>query len=156
MKGTASLSSTLLARKGTATPVGHAATYQITDLVSRPRPPAAAAKPAAAKPAANGPSATGPVAQTNVSHPHFSCVHASLGEGTALSDEDRKKLVKVSLRLDPARHLRLRLSAAHMRQSAQQLLLSALDHYLDQVIRPEGNGGCAFLRAQAEKPAAAD
>ena len=151
MKGTASLSSTLLARKGTATPVGHAATYQVTDLVPRSRPPAATAKPAAAKPVA-----AGPVAQTGVTRPPFSCVHASLGEGTPISAEDRKKLVKVSLRLDPARHLRLRLSAAHMRQSAQQLLLSALDHYLDQIIRPEGNGGCAFLRAQTEKPASAD
>lgn len=39
---------------------------------------------------------------------------------------------RISLRLDPARHLRLKLVAAHLRQSAQEILTAALDDYLDK------------------------
>lgn len=52
--------------------------------------------------------------------------------------------VKLSLRLDAKRHLRLRLTAEHMEASLQEVLTRALDSYLDQlgaeVIRASGPG----------------
>lgn len=147
MKGTASLSSALLARKGTAAPVGHAATYQVTDATPRPR---------AATRANDDAVAPAPAERPDVARPSVSCVQATPCAEPAAAAQDRKKLVKVSLRLDPARHLRLRLSAAHLRQSAQQLLLAALDSYLDEAIRPTGSSGCACLQAQVEKPTPAE
>lgn len=44
-----------------------------------------------------------------------------------------EKHVKLSLRLDAERHHRLRLTAEHMGMSLQEVLVRALDSYLDQV-----------------------
>lgn len=60
---------------------------------------------------------------------------------------------RVSLRLDDRRHRRLRLAAAHLRQSAQAVLLAALDHYLDHVVPAAIEGGCRCLEAGAAPPA---
>ena len=43
-------------------------------------------------------------------------------------------LLRVPVRLDQARHRRLRLAAAHFHKSAQAVMLSALDHYLDRIV----------------------
>lgn len=40
---------------------------------------------------------------------------------------------KLSVRLDPDRHLRLKLAAAHLRRSSQAIMLDALDAYLSTV-----------------------
>src|SRR5258707_1034551 len=50
-----------------------------------------------------------------------------------------------SLPLDPARHRRLRLAAAHLDQTEEALMLAALDHYLDRVVSPLLDGRCACL-----------
>ena len=44
-----------------------------------------------------------------------------------------KGRVKLSVRLDPDRHLRLKLAAAHLRRSGQVIMLDALDAYLASV-----------------------
>lgn len=46
---------------------------------------------------------------------------------------DPRSRARVSLRLDDARHRRLRLAAIHLDASLQQVLTAALDHYLAQV-----------------------
>lgn len=56
------------------------------------------------------------------------------------------KLAKVSLRLDPARHLKLRLAAAHQRRSGQQILLAALDAYVEAIVPAVMDGDCACLK----------
>ena len=53
---------------------------------------------------------------------------------------------KVSLRLDPDRHQRLRIAALHQRRSGQQLLLAALDAYLERSALTVLDGGCACLQ----------
>jgi hypothetical protein len=59
--------------------------------------------------------------------------------------------LRVPLRLDEARHRKLRIAAAHFRKSAQAVMMAALDHYLDRIVpsvldeRCEclcGHGGC--------------
>jgi hypothetical protein len=59
------------------------------------------------------------------------------------------KLAKVSLRLDTDRHLKLRLAAAHQGRSGQQLLLSALDAYLDGVSSAAMNCNCTCLKRKS-------
>src|SRR5216683_5635340 len=54
-------------------------------------------------------------------------------------------LRQFSLPLDPARHRRLRLAAAHLDQTEEALMLAALDHYLDRVVSPLLDGRCACL-----------
>ena len=56
------------------------------------------------------------------------------------------KTVKVSLRLDPERHLRLRLASAHLRRSAQKILMSALESYLDTTVGTPANATCACFK----------
>jgi hypothetical protein len=53
--------------------------------------------------------------------------------------------VRVALRLDEPRHHRLRLAAAHMRKSAQAVLLTALDHYLERIVPNALDEPCACL-----------
>lgn len=55
---------------------------------------------------------------------------------------------KVSLRLDPERHQRLRIAALHQRLSGQQLLLAALDAYLADCAASVNDGNCVCLRRQ--------
>ena len=52
---------------------------------------------------------------------------------------------RVSLRLDDERHLRLRLSAAHMETTLQNVLVQALDHYLDQISPEVIRANCLCL-----------
>lgn len=51
---------------------------------------------------------------------------------------------KLSLRLDPERHLKLKLAAAHQRRSSQAILLDALDAYL-ATVAPELDVNCPCL-----------
>jgi hypothetical protein len=55
---------------------------------------------------------------------------------------DKFGRVRISLRLDPQRHLRLRLLAAHSEMSLQEALIAALDAYLGEEAQ---NLPCACL-----------
>jgi len=51
----------------------------------------------------------------------------------------------ISLRLDDERHLKLKLTSAHLHRSLQEIMIAALDGYLDQVGPAVMNGHCACL-----------
>ena len=53
---------------------------------------------------------------------------------------------KLSLRLDGDRHRRLRLAALHLGRSGQQILVEALDAYLERSSEAILGGQCACLR----------
>ena len=57
----------------------------------------------------------------------------------------RDDRVHVSLRLEPRRHVQLRLAAAHMRKSAQQILSEALARDLEETVPQLSDGTCACL-----------
>ncbi len=59
---------------------------------------------------------------------------------------------RVSLRINTPRRLRLKLAAAHLGRSSQALMLSAIDHYLDDVLPLLLAGRCACLE-QGRVPA---
>ncbi|HEX9488714.1 MAG TPA: hypothetical protein VF930_00430 [Stellaceae bacterium] len=65
--------------------------------------------------------------------------------GPAAAAEGGDALRQFSLPLDPARHRRLRLAAAHLDQTEEALMLAALDHYLDSVVSALLDGRCACL-----------
>ncbi len=54
-------------------------------------------------------------------------------------------MIRVTLRLPTARHLRLRLAAAHLGRNNQALMLAAIDHYIDNVLPLLIAGRCACL-----------
>lgn len=58
---------------------------------------------------------------------------------------DRFGRVRVSLRLDPHRHLRLKLLAAHSRTSMQETLIAALDAFLEGEGIGVKDGSCSCL-----------
>jgi len=63
------------------------------------------------------------------------------------------KRVAMTLRLDPARHLRLRVLSAHVNRSSQDILTEALDSFLDKFAHMPEMRQCDCLRAEAEKQA---
>ena len=70
------------------------------------------------------------------------------GQGTAAAvaaAEGGDSLRQLFLPLDPARHRRLRLAAAHLDQTEEVLMLAALDHYLDSMVSALLDGRCACL-----------
>jgi hypothetical protein len=56
----------------------------------------------------------------------------------------QRQRARLSVRLDQARLLRLKLAAAHLQRSSQTIMLEALDAYLTQVT-PSICGDCACL-----------
>jgi hypothetical protein len=52
---------------------------------------------------------------------------------------------RLTLRLDPDRHLKIRLAAAHMDLSLQDIITDALDRYLAEIKPPNLNGACNCL-----------
>ena len=54
-------------------------------------------------------------------------------------------LTRVSLRVNSARHLRLRVAAAHLGLTANGLMVAAIDHYLDKVLPEQMESHCACL-----------
>ena len=122
----ASLSSTLLARKGNAAPAGGFAMPPLpapATVEPAPRPVRAVAS---ALPVETAPS---PLVPANKA----------------------EKIAKLTLRLDAERHLRLKLVAAHGRASIQELMVRALDAYLNELGPNAARGGCACL-AKVEIP----
>ena len=108
----ATLTSSLLARKGTAVPSAFAPTAMPpvppAPTPSAPTPPAAAAR--------KTPRA------------------ANIGGAVARPKRDGTGRIKMSLRLKPDLHLKLKLVAAFRRESAQKLLVAAIERYLDQIV----------------------
>ena len=125
----ARLKGDLLMRKGTAAPVPGVETAHRTP-VSRPQ--LAAIEPASAKRKTGG-------AKTRP-------------RGRADADLKRDKFgrVRVSLRLDPHRHLRLKLLSAHNRMSLQDTLIAAVDAYLGDEARSANDGNCDCLHEPDE------
>jgi hypothetical protein len=54
----------------------------------------------------------------------------------------------LSLRLEPNQLRRLRLAAAHLDQSEQAFLITALEHYIDHVVSPLLDGQCGCLETE--------
>jgi hypothetical protein len=52
---------------------------------------------------------------------------------------------RISLRLDDERHLKLKLTAAHLHKKLQDIVIAALDGYLDQVGPAVMSGNCVCL-----------
>ena len=72
------------------------------------------------------------------------------GPGGAELKRDKFERVRVSLRLDPHRHLRLRLLSAHNGTSLQETLIAALDAYLGDEARSANGGNCECLQEPAD------
>jgi len=114
----ASLTSALLVRKGAAVPAGYATLVSTVRGLRAPEPSVERELPA---------------------------------EGTTVTvRRARRKSVpdprtRISLRLDDDRHLKLKLTSAHLHRSLQDILIAALDGYLDQVGPAVMNGNCACL-----------
>jgi hypothetical protein len=117
--GPASLTSALLVRKGTAVPAAYAA------LGSAAR---------AARPLFDLAPAEPPAADAGAAVPRPRRRHAALDPRA-----------RISLRLDSERYLRLKLSAAHLRVSLQELIVKALDGHLEQIGPAVMNGKCVCL-----------
>jgi hypothetical protein len=68
-------------------------------------------------------------------------------------------VIRVSLRMNTARHMRLKLAAAQLGSSNHALLLQAIDHYLDNVlpmVMLDPNPAIAQARAPGETCAVLD
>lgn len=154
MKAAASLTGSLLARKGAAypasysapnaspqTPAGAEGSHNSADVVRSGMPLAphtsdqgpqmqdgrfveemkdakAAPAPMAAAPVAAAP-APGSAASPDVEEPGLPQVMDKMGR------------VRLSVRLDPDRYLRVKMASARTRWSAQDIVIAALDRYLD-------------------------
>jgi hypothetical protein len=85
---------------------------------------------------------------------------ASRGQGAARPVRDRDAplvrdhfgRVRLSLRLDPHRHLRLKLLAAHSHRSIQETLIDALDTYLVDQSQSIRDGNCTCLTETDQAP----
>ena len=123
----ASLSSSLLVRKGSAAPA---------DLSLIPASRRHTVKVQAKAPAPS------------------TCVHkaeiATAKEAGQDGQGNGAYTAKFTLRLDRERHLRLKLLAAHLHLSAQEMLIEALDAYLDQAVPQAIRNNCSCL-AQLEE-----
>lgn len=122
----AKLTADLLARKGTAAPAG----FSAVAIAGRPpMPRATTLLRRAGLDAASGP------------------VPAGGGPDDTGSDggTDSGDRARVTLRLDEARHLRLKLAAAHLQKSLQEILTVALDRYLEQVAPEILRNNCVCL-----------
>jgi hypothetical protein len=56
---------------------------------------------------------------------------------------------RMTFRLDEGRHLRLRLAAAHLQRSRQDVLTEALDRFLDQISPEILSNNCVCLTSRA-------
>jgi hypothetical protein len=117
----ASLTSALLVRKGRAVPAGY------VSLASAVR----GQQPAQEEPALEAPLAT-------VAAP-------ASAPRRAARPRKRDPRARISLRLDDERHLKLKLTAAHLHKKLQEIVIAALDGYLEQIGPAVMNGNCACL-----------
>lgn len=123
-KEPAKLTAELLARKGAAAPAG----FTPVAIAGNPRVPRASALIRREAIAAAG------VPRAK--------------DGSDDDGGDGTERARVTLRLDEARHLRLKLAAAHLQKSLQEILTTALDRYLDQVAPEILRSNCVCLAAR--------
>jgi hypothetical protein len=176
-KEAASLTGSLLARKGSAVPAAialsplaalpHVAMAQpvppaamSVSLAAMPSP-AAAPAPQAAPASTMAGSALRPTAQMESwrSPPPFQPARPPADKPPAKAGGPKEppsrrghgKTAKVSLRLDDERHRKLRLASVHQQLSGQQILLKALDAYLATYAPAAMDGNCVCInRTPAE------
>jgi len=122
-KPMASLSSGLLARKGDARPAVRRTFVALTAIA--PLPVAAQRADAPSNP--SPPSITLVVKQLQERIATSLCT-----DGQEQPAKIRKPRVAFTLRIEPERHLRLRLAKAIGRRSAQQIVTQALDEFLEK------------------------
>ena len=70
---------------------------------------------------------------------------ARRGAAPAKESERAADRVRVSLRLNEERHLRLRLTAAHMQTTLQEVMTQALDNYLNNISPEVVRDNCLCL-----------
>jgi hypothetical protein len=129
IKKASPLTSSLLARKGTAGPSFltqvHPPIDGLPSAVAHQRPYAAANRND--EPDQDG--GCGPCT------PDADAVHTNVAR-------DHHGRIKLSFRLDQDRHLRLKLAAAHTDRHIQDILTAALDRYLTDLAPAVKSGGC--------------
>jgi hypothetical protein len=118
----ARLTSHLLARKGTAFPAGGFAAANVAAAEAPPADFSAAAGPRPVQP-------VGPAAVAQAREP-----------------KERESRVKMTVRLDPGQHGRLRILAALQRCTSQAIVARALDAYI------RANGGDCGCLGRSESP----
>jgi hypothetical protein len=148
---TARLNSSLLMRKGCASPIPNLTPYAAppSQAVEQDTSELEASRQAPDQEAAGAPR---PTAATVAAR--------SRGQGTVRPVRDRNAplvrdhfgRVRLSLRLDPHRHLRLKLLAAHSHRSIQETLIDALDIYLAEQSQSIRDGSCTCLTETDQTP----
>ena len=148
---TARLSSSLLMRKGGASSIPDLTPYAAppSQAVEQDTSELQAGAKAPDREAAGAPRPTVAAVDT-----------ASRGQGAARPVRDRDAplvrdhfgRVRLSLRLDPHRHLRLKLLAAHSHRSIQETLIDALDTYLADQGQSIRDGSCTCLTETDQAP----
>jgi hypothetical protein len=125
----ASLTSALLVRKGAAVPAGYVSLATVVRGVRAPD--------------TNEGTVT-PIGGAGLAR--------ASGSRRRRSETDSR--ARISLRLDDERHLKLKLTAAHLQKKLQDVVIAALDGYLDQVGPAVMNGNCACLEGGCAAAAA--
>lgn len=74
------------------------------------------------------------------------------GAAPVKESETEAQRARVSLRLNEERHLRLRLTAAHMQTTLQDILTQALDNYLNQISPEVIRDDCLCLGSERRPP----
>jgi hypothetical protein len=172
MKAAASLTGSLLARKGAAYPAAYSAPSTSSDSDSSdssrarayndPRviasaPPAPVAPAAMSAPApqhgeqfqdGRPASMAKPEAVTPEPAPVSVTPPPAIGGGTDAAESvalpqtmDKMGRVRLSVRLDPDRYLRVKMASARTRWSAQDIVIAALDRYLGDKGEANDDGG---------------
>ena len=129
----APLSATLLARKGAARPTASPA--RLFAIPQPAQPPGASPAPSPARAPAPGPA---PASAPVPAYTH--------DQGDGLPGDRRR----ITLRLDHKRHVRLKLAAAHLEASIQDIMTAALDAHLARVAPDIEGGFCACLAREGE------
>jgi hypothetical protein len=70
---------------------------------------------------------------------------------TKYSPRNKGNRVRLSVRIDDERHLRLKLTAAHLRLHVQDVLVAALDKYLEHASPEILNKNCCCLKATSAR-----
>ena len=171
MKTAASLTGSLLARKGAAYPAAYSAPTPSpenpeaeSDASSTARayndprviasaPPAAATPAAVSKPApqqdkqlqdnrfAADPTASPEPAADPVTPPQVQANSDALDGAGLPPTMDKMGRVRLSVRLDPDRYLRVKMASARTRWSAQDIVIAALDRFLSGKSKSDDSGG---------------
>ena len=92
------------------------------------------------------------VAKGNANVSGFTALHAAAvpprGGARPAPRPAKEEAQLLSLRLDATQLRRLRLAAAHLDQTEQAFLVTALEHYIDHVVSPLLDGHCGCLETE--------